>query len=356
MNPPVRVGLIGLGFMGSTHFRIYQNHPLARITAVADVDPAKRAGDISAVSANIGDGDNRIPLGLEGVRVYADGLELINDPEVDLVDICVPVYLHREFALAAIAAGKAVLCEKPLARTATDAAEIAAAARAANTPFLTGMCVRFWPEYADALGRVRSGQAGAVRCATFKRVSPSVAGSGWQDWFMKDELSGGALLDLHLHDVDFIRQLLGMPRAVTAFGARGIRSDRGIDHVLARYDYGDGRLVTAEGGWSPAKATPFEMSFLIVCEHMTLRLGADGYQILHEDGRVESPAPALPGLPTGWHVEIDTFLRALSENRCPDMNLDEIVEAIHLVEAEARSIQTHQTIPLNTLPLNTRSH
>lgn len=348
MNAPVRVGLIGLGFMGSTHFRIYQSHPLAKVTAIADVDPAKRKGDISAVSANIGDGDNRIPLDLAGIQVYEDGMALIADPEVDMVDICVPVYLHKPFAMAAIAAGKAVLCEKPLARTAAEATEIAAAARAARVPFLAGMCVRFWPEYADALARVRSGKTGPVKCATFKRVSPSVAGSGWQDWFMKAELSGGALLDLHLHDVDFIRQLMGMPCAVTAFGVHSIRSDHGIDHVLARFDYGDGRLVTAEGGWSPAKATPFEMSFLIVCEHMTLRLGADGYKILHEDDRVETPAPAAPDLPTGWHVEIDHLLRALSEGRCPEMNLTEVVEAIDLVEAEARSIETNQTITVNT--------
>lgn len=351
MNPPVRIGIIGLGFMGSTHFRIHQAHPLARVTAIADVDPAKRRGDISAVSANIGDGDNSVPLDLTGIRVYDAALDLIADPEVDLVDICVPVYLHREYALAAIAAGKAVLCEKPLARSAAEAAEIAAAARKAQTPFLTGMCVRFWPEYADALRRVRSGETGEVTCATFKRVSPSVAGSGWQDWFMKEELSGGALLDLHLHDVDFIRQLLGMPRAVTAFGARGIRSDRGIDHVFARYDYGDGRLVTAEGGWSPAKGTPFEMSFLIVCRRMTLRLGADGYRIIHEDGRVESPDVTQPAGPTGWHVEIDHFLRALAEGRCPEMNPDEVVEAIQLVEAEARSIETLQTIPIQTRSL-----
>ncbi len=348
MKTPVRVGLIGLGFMGTTHYRIYRAHPLARVVAIADIDPAKRRGDVSAVTANIGDGDNTHPMDLTGLQVYEDGLDLIRDPEVDLVDICVPVYLHHSFALAALAAGKPVLCEKPLARTAQEAREIAAAAEQAGVPCMAGMCVRYWPEYAHALERVRSGEAGRVRSAAFKRISPNVDGNSWRNWFMQEALSGGALLDLHLHDVDFIRQLLGMPRSVTAFGVRGIRSDRGIDHVMTRYDYGDDSLVTAEGSRAPPKTTPFEMSFQIICEHMTLRFAADGYRILHEDGRIETPSPAAPDMPTGWHVEIDHLLDALVNGRAPRMPLDEVVEAIQVVEAEAESIETQQTVHLSS--------
>jgi predicted dehydrogenase len=346
MSRQVKVGIIGLGFMGTTHLDIYRHHEKARVTAVADVDPAKRRGDVSAVVGNIGGGDNSQPLDLTGITVYEDALALIRDPDVELVDICVPVYLHKDYALAAIAAGKPLLCEKPLARHSGEASEIAEAARRAGAKCLVGMCVRFWPEYAHTLDLVRSGKAGAVKTATFKRVSPDVSGNGWQDWFMKSELSGAAILDLHLHDVDYIRQLAGMPRCVTAFGARGVRSDQGIDHVVACYDYGDGTLVTAEGGWAPAKGTPFEMSFQIVCERMTLRLAADGYSVIHEDGTVEQPTPARPGLPTGWHVEIDHLLDCVLNNSQPAMDLDEVVEAIRIVEAEMRSIEERRTVTI----------
>lgn len=347
MNRKIKVGIIGFGFMGTTHFDIYKNNKKAVITALADVDPAKRKGDISTVVANIGGGDNSKAVDLSGIHVYADGMDLINDPEVELVDICVPVYLHKPYALAAIAAGKNVLCEKPLARTSDDAQEIAVAAEKAGVQFLTGMCIRFWPEYQHALETVKSGKAGKILSATFKRISPDINGNGWQNWFMNSELSGGAILDLHLHDVDFVRQLMGLPKAVTAFGAKGIRCDtKGIDHVLASFDYGDGSLVTLEGGWAPAKGTPFEMSFQIMCEKMTLRFAADGYSLIHEDGKIEKPQPATEGLPTGWHVEIDYLLDCILKNKKPEMPLSEVVEAIRLVEAEIASIHQRKTIVL----------
>lgn len=344
MSRQVRTGIIGLGFMGTTHLDIYRHNAKAEVVAIADVNPAKLQGDIRSVVANIGGGDNSKPLDLTGIQTYADGMQLIADPEVELVDICVPVYLHKAFALAAIAAGKSVMCEKPLARTRADAMEIAIAAEKAGVTFMVGQCVRFWPEYQHALEAIQSGKAGKIRSATFKRVSPSVDGSGWENWYMKDALSGGAILDLHLHDVDFVRQLMGMPKAVVAFGARGVRSDTGIDHVMARFDYGDGSLVTLEGGWAPAKGTPFEMSFQIVCERMTFRLAGDGYSVIGEDGTVERPQPAAPGLPTGWHVELDYLLDCILKGVKPAMPLMEVVDAIALVEAEIASIEKGGTV------------
>lgn len=347
MSGKIKAGIIGLGFMGSTHFNIYGKHEHAEVTAIADVDPAKRKGDISAVVANIDGGDNKSkPLDLSGIRVYEDGLALIRDPDVDLVDICLPVYLHKDFALAAIEAGKPFLCEKPLARTSTEAQAIAGAAQKAGISCLVGMCIRFWPEYRHALEYIRSGKAGRIRRASFKRISPDVDGNSWQNWFMKADLSGGAILDLHLHDVDFLCQLMGMPKAVTSFGLSGLRSDHGIDHVMTRYDYGDDTLVTAEGGWSPPKGTPFEMSFQILCERMTFHFSVDGYCVIHEDGTVERPKPGAPSRPTGWHVEIDYLIRCLREKSAPDMPLDEVADSIRIIEAEARSIRTGKTITL----------
>ncbi|MBF0244164.1 MAG: Gfo/Idh/MocA family oxidoreductase [Planctomycetes bacterium] len=347
MKKQVKVGIIGLGFMGTTHLDIYRNNDKARVVAIADTDPAKRKGDIRSVVSNISGGDNSQLLNLKGIKVYAEGLELIADPEVELVDICVPVYLHKPYALAALAAGKHVLCEKPLARNSADAGEIAKAAAKAKGKFMVGMCIRYWPEYRHALEILRSGRAGKIRSATFKRVSPNIDGNGWQNWFMKSELSGGAILDLHLHDVDFICELMGVPKSVSAFGAKAIRSDSGVDHVLARFDYGDGRLVTAEGGWAPAKGTPFEMSFQIVCEKMTLRLGAEGYSLLHEDGQMERPEVATPGLPTGWHVEIDHLLNSVLENRDPGMDLSGVVRAIRVIEAECESITANKAVVIS---------
>ena len=123
----VRIGLIGLGFMGSTHFRIYQELENAQLVALADIDPRKRAGDVSSVIGNIGNADNSQPLDMTGITTYESGYDLINDPNVDVVDICVPTPDHAGLIVAALNAGKHVMAEKPFARNLAQAEEIKAA-------------------------------------------------------------------------------------------------------------------------------------------------------------------------------------------------------------------------------------
>ncbi len=346
MDKRVKVGIIGLGFMGTTHFGIHRQLDKSEITAVADVDKRKLAGDWGSVVGNIGGGDNSKPVDMKGIKIYEDAFDLIDDPDIEMVDICVPTYLHKRYTLAALEKGKHVLCEKPIGRTLEEAKEITKAAEKSRGFFSTGLCVRYWPEYRHAYELYRSGKLGKMVSATFKRVSPSVDGNAWENWFMKSPLSGGALLDLHLHDTDLVRYFFGRPEAVTSFGLRGIRSDTGIDHVFTHYDFGDGSLVMAEGGWESAKTTPFEMSFQIVCEKGTLRLSETGYKVLWEDGSVEEPQPARKTLPTGWHVEIDYFLSSIQAGTKPDgyLTLDEIIDSLAIVEAEERSIAENRRV------------
>jgi len=349
MSDLINVGIIGLGFMGSTHYRIYRDHPLAEITAIADIDEAKLRGDWSKVVGNIGDEDNTIPVNLGDIKTYADPLELINDPDIQLIDICVPTNLHKEYILAGLKVGKHVMCEKPMARTSTEAIEILDYSQKLDNYLMVGMCIRFWPEYQHAYQVVKSGKIGEIKSATFKRISPSIAGNGWEDWFMKAKLSGSALLDLHLHDVDAINYFFGKPKKVTSFGLKGFRSDDGIDHVFTRYDYGNESLVFSEGGWPSAASAPFEMSFLIVGNKGTIRLSETGYKIIYEDGTIESPEVAKSGLPTGWHVEIDYLLNCIQQGIRPDqyLSIDEMVDSITIVEAEERSIEENRTVEIS---------
>lgn len=346
MSTKIKVGIIGIGFMGSTHFRIYNNHPLAEIKAIADVDEAKLKGDWSKIVGNIGDADNNIPIDLTGLNAYSNAYELINDPDIDLVDICVPTYLHAEYTIAALRAGRHVLCEKPIARNVKQARDIRSAYNESNKYLMIGMCIRFWPEYQHAYQLVKSGKLGKIKTATFKRVSPSLAGNSWEDWFMNNELSGSALTDLHLHDTDAIHYFFGKPKKVRSFGLKGFRSDSGIDHVFTNYQFENDMLVFGEGGWAAAGATPFEMSFMVVGEKGTIRLSESGYQIIYEDGTMESPSPAEPGLPTGWHVEIDYILNCIKKNKKPDgyLTIDQMVDSLAIIEAEYKSVTENKTI------------
>ena len=349
MTKKVRIGLIGLGFMGTTHYRIYDSLPDAQVVAVADIDPARRRGDISTVWGNIGNSDNSIPLDFSQVQTYASGLELIQQAEVDMIDICVPTPWHKEFIVAALAAGRHVFSEKPLCRDLAQMEEIVAAVKASGKFFNVGLCIRAWPEYRHARQMYRAGKFGALKCATFRRFSPTADGGGaWENWFCKFDLCGGALLDMHMHDADAVRYFFGPPKAVTAFGAKGLRSDCSIDHVVANYDYGDGTLVCAEGGWGFEKTVPFEMSFIIQCEKATIQLNHTGYKIHWQDGTVESPEVSDPALPTGWHQELAYFVACVKNNTPPVkyQNLDEVVESFKLIMAEQQSIDEKRTVQI----------
>ncbi len=346
MSKKIRVGIIGLGFMGTTHFRIYQNNDKSEVVAVADVNEDKLKGDWSSVIGNIGGGDNSKPVDMMGIKTYTDGLDLIKDPTIDVVDICAPTFLHKKYISAALEASKHVICEKPIARTSAEAEEIVQIAKNSEKFLMIGMCIRFWPEYQYAYKAIKSSALGKVVSATFKRVSPNISGDAWNNWFMNSANSGGALLDLHIHDVDFARYLFGRPKTVTAFGLRGFRTDSGLDQVVARFEYVDGPLVTLEGGWAPAKGTPFEMSFQIICEKGTIRLSESGFKIIYESGKIEEPTPASVNEPTGWHVELDYFLDCVKNNTKPDefFTLDELIDSIRLIEAEEKSINLNRTV------------
>lgn len=347
MSDRVKVGIIGIGFMGSTHFRIYQQNPNAEVVAIADIDPKKLAGDWSAIVGNIGDFDNSKSQDLGEIKTFTDPDGVIDDPEVDLVDICVPTPWHKEIVLRALESGKNVFCEKPLARSSTDAIEIVRAAKKTGVVFSTGLCMRYWPEYVQLQEAVQSGALGTVKSATFTRVSPNVFGNSWENWLAKSKLSGSALLDLHIHDTDMVLALFGRPLAVTSFGASGTRSD-GIDHCVTIYHFFDDKFVTSEGSWIPAKGLDFEMRFLVTGSNATAKFVNSGLQVYDEkDGEKPSlPKPTVPT--TGWHREIDYVVNCVLNKRpaTDHVTLQEMVDSLAIIEAEERSIQSGRRVEI----------
>ena len=340
----VRIGLIGLGFMGSTHFRIYEAMKDAQIVALADVDAAKRKGDVSKVVGNIGNADNSQPLNLTDVAVYKSGFDLIKDPNVDVVDICCPTPDHADYIIAALAAGKHVFAEKPLCRDLKQAARLEKAVKGSKQFINIGMCVRAWPEYRYVYEQYKAGAFGKALSATFRRLSPDIAGNAWQNWFMDGSRSGGALLDMHLHDTDFVRYFFGRPEAVTSVGAN-ITSKGGTDHVITLYHFKNGPLVEAEGSWAATKTTPFEMTFQIICEKATVRLMAEGFKIYWNNGRVESPKVEAT---TGWHKELAYFVDCVKKGVIPNkyQTFEDVLDGFKIVMAEQKSVDTGKKVAI----------
>lgn len=327
----VNVGIVGLGFMGKMHFDTYAKLKHARVVAICDEDPKKRAGDWSSILGNIG-GQGR-KVNLSRLHVYAKLGDMLADPAVQVVDVTLPTAFHAKAAIAALGAGKHVICEKPIAIDAGEATRMVKAAKRARRRLFVAHCIRFWPSYVVARDAVRSGRYGRVLTATFRRFSTTPTWS-WHNWLQDPKTSGACALDLHIHDADFLLYLFGKPKAVTSHGG-GLRRGR-IDHIVTSYDYGDGRLITAEGAWEYAAGYPFSMSFTIAMEKATLVMTPDLRLHLYRLKGKPTELPVPQG--DGYSAELKHFIDCLRRSQpSPVVSPESALASVKLIEDEVRS-------------------
>ena len=336
----LRMGVLGLGFMGKCHYETYGKLQGAKVTAICDVDERKRSGDWSSIAGNIGAAGEKMDL--SGVKAYAEAEKLFADPDVDVVDITLPTFLHAPMAVKALNAGKHVVCEKPMALTSVAAKQMIEAARKAKRLLFISHCIRFWPAYAKAREIVLSGKHGKVLSATFRRVSSTPLWS-WTNWLQTPAQSGLCALDLHIHDADFILYCFGAPKSVSSHYA-GFKPRR-VDHICTTYHYGTGRLVHAEGAWEYARGFPFSMSFVITMQKATLNCPSDlKLMLYHPDGEPEAvDVPAGDG----YFCELQHFVECITAGKpSPIVPPQSAYQSVKLIEAEVKSALTGKTVPV----------
>src|SRR5688572_21195667 len=162
----IRVGITGIGFMGWIHYLAYQKVQGVKLAAVSTRNPQRLAGDWRDIKGNFGPPGEQVDL--SGVAKYSDLAGLLGDPDIDVVDLCLPPNLHAEAAIAALRAGKHVFVEKPMALTAADCDKMVKAAQKAGKQILVGHVLPFLPEYAFAYKAAKSGKYGKVLGGHFK--------------------------------------------------------------------------------------------------------------------------------------------------------------------------------------------
>lgn len=337
----LRVGIIGLGFMGKMHFRCWKIVAEAQIVAICDIDRT-RFTSMAGTSGNIAGAEQ--PLDLTGVECFTDAREMFAKMHLDAVSITLPTYLHAEYTLMALKAGVNVLCEKPMAMAPAECDRMLAAARESGKLLQIGHCIRFWPQYAKAKEIIDSRQYGDVVAATFQRLSATPDWS-WQNWLMDASESGGAILDMHIHDSDFVQYVFGIPESVFCRGVKG--PSAAYDHVVSSYIYPDGKLITAEGGWMMAPGFGFQMSFQIVLQGATIVF--DGtrhpdFKICPKEGGAFTPAVAAGD---GYSREIRHFADALLGRKVPTiLTPEQSAASLRLVLAEKQSAETGSPVKL----------
>ncbi|MFN3407902.1 MAG: Gfo/Idh/MocA family protein [Limisphaerales bacterium] len=338
---PINVAVAGLGFMGVTHLRAYLALPQARVVAVCDSQRLPVNGVLAGVTGNItSSGD--LNLGTK-VRVYRRLEELLADPDVQVVDLCTPTPLHPEQAVAALKAGKHVLCEKPLARTSAAARDVVRVADRSPGSLMPAMCMRFWPGWSWLKGVVEARTYGAVLAARFRRVSAMPAWSG-QGTYAAGQTHGGALFDLHIHDTDFVSYLFGRPAAVSSAGVTDAAGN--VNHVVTHYHYPGGPAVHAEGSWLLTDG--FNMAYTLHCEHATLDYDLSrGAEALRVTEKGQPTHTVHNGEGDGYSAEIGYFISCVASGHRPAIVTGrDAVTALEICEAEEQSVRTGQPVKL----------
>ncbi len=338
----IRVGVIGIGFMGTMHSKTYQNHAGAKLAAICDIDPVKLTGK-AGVAGNIAGAED--PIEMDGVETYADFDEMLAGANLDAVSITLPTYLHKEYTIKALNAGVNVMCEKPMALNLTECDEMMAAAEKAGKRLQIGHCLRFWPEYTKAKEIIDSGEYGKIRSVTFTRIAQTPTWS-WDNWLMDGNKSGGAMLDLHIHDSDLVQFFFGMPKAVYTTAVKGPSND--YDQMVTHYDIGQKDVsIVAEGGWMMAPDFGFQMSFNIVMEKASMSFDCTregGLKVYPAEGGTVNPKVAEGD---GYLIELDHFVRQVAGEK-----LDEVItqqgskNAVEIITAERKSADTNEKVNL----------
>ena len=338
----VRVGIVGMGFIGQQHFGTWADVDGAEVVAVADKEVDRIAASVAAIGGNIGEAD---ALDLSAVERHSSLEAMLEAGGLDVVDICLPTHIHPPITKTVLGAGVHAICEKPMALDVAGCDEMIEAAESAGKMLFLAHCIRFWPEYEVLADFISSGKLGRLVSLKLTRLSPSPS---WSEggWLNDPERSGGALLDLHIHDADFIMSALGMPPAVFSCAGHIAADGPKVDQVITHYLYDDG-VVVAEGGWAMPPTYPFEMAYEALGENGCLKFSTSMDPMLTFMPMEGEPSTPECRATTGYHQELEYFAQCIAEDSPPErVTPFDAREAVRLILAEKESIETGQTVSL----------
>jgi len=346
----INVGIAGIGFMGMIHYLAYQKVGGAKVRAICETDKKRLAGDWRSIQGNFGPRGTKMDL--EGIARYAKLDDLLADPGLELIDVCLPPALHADVVIAALKAGKHVFCEKPIALKAADGRRMVQAAGRAGKQLMIGHVLPFFPEFNFAYKTVASGKYGKLLGGHFKRI---ISDPTWLPDFYNPDAVGGPMLDLHIHDAHFIRLLFGMPTAVQSAG-----SMRGevVERFSSQFRFDDPSvIVTASSGVIDQQGRPFTHAYEIYLEKATLLFDAAGIgkgwevgypvTVLTDTGRVIRPKLTAGDAIAPFVAELKEVVGALRSGT-PSMLLGGSLarDALTLCQKQTQSVRSSRPVKI----------
>ncbi|SMB81724.1 Gfo/Idh/MocA family protein [Deinococcus hopiensis] len=315
----VCVGIIGSGTMGHAHFQAWTALGVQVFLFSQDLASAEQLAQGTAAT------------------VCPSMDELL--AQVDIVDVCVPTFAHREVVELAARAGRHVVCEKPLALSLEDGAAMVAACEAAGVRLFVAMVLRFFPQYRAAYNLVKEGQVGSPQVLRLKRVSsPPYGGTSW---YSDESRSGGMVLDLMLHDIDYALWCAGdVERVYSKVNVVGPRQ-----YAQAVLTHRSGAISLIESGWAYPQGM-FRTSLDIAGSTGVIEWTSDAPPTVRSYLQAKSERVQGVGLPSGgaaedpFTLEMRHVMNALRSGTPFDVTPREAMVALEVALAVKTSART----------------
>ena len=348
----LRAGLIGIGVMGSGHLdnylRLKKENAGVNLTAVCDIDESKFKNNqkLQGNLDGVGGGGN-IDFSSASINCYTSADEMLEKEELDLVTIALPTYLHCEYTVKCLDKGIHVLCEKPMALNPGECRKMIEAAGRNNKKLMIGHCLRFWGQYEEVKKIVDSGEYGKPIAGYFFRGGSTPLWS-YQNWLLKRECGGGALLDQHIHDVDMVNYLFGMPKAVSSIGSI-LYPGSGYDAVTTQYFYDRPVAVNTQNDWALAYGG-FSMVFRVNFERGSVLMDDKRGFIMAGRGETLKSPNEKPFTPeydkeNAYYKELKYFADCIINNKPVSINPPEdSLNTIRIVTAEIKSADNNGAV------------
>lgn len=333
----LKCGIIGFGGLGKMHFFNLIKNENVEVVALCDVCERQFT---EAKDTNQGKGE--APLDVSCYNLYADVEEMLCKENLDLVVVAVPTFLHAKYTIMALDRGAHVFCEKPMARTPQEATEMVLAAKRNNKQLAIGQVSRFGKAFEYIKEAYDSGKHGKLLRLDLSRQSFTPVW-GWENWYMDFEKSGGAALDLHVHDTDYINYLLGRPREVSS---QAIDNISGFDCIKTNYYFDNtDALVSATGAWNMPNSYGFKLSIFAQFEHAVITNDPKGYIIAPDEG--EATTVEIDPAYSSYDAEMRLFIDCIiSGKQNLKVTPESTAQSVEIVFAEMESVRSKSVVEL----------
>ncbi len=307
----LKVALVGVGNISGAHIPAWENMADCELVALCDVRPEQMEK-------------------YSDKRCYTDFDEMLEKEEIDILDICLPTYLHADYSVKAMEKGINVLCEKPISLNKEDVKRVYGTAERCGVKFMVAQVLRFMFPYDFVKSVYDKKTYGGLLSGHMRRLS-MMPGWSFDDWMRDEKRSGFVPFDLHIHDLDFLVYAFGEPKDARV--KRVKRPDQ--DYLNALYDFGD-FFVSAEAAWYCAEH-PFTADFVFQFEKAIVALAGGVLTVYEKDGKTFKPAEEEfndVGEDTtrpktgGYANEIEYFKNCVVSGKNPNKVKPEELEAV----------------------------